>query len=497
MELASTSLAASCAVAPPATASRLTENHNLSQSMADAAFFGGMVGCGETYFSAFALAIGLGETASGLVASIPLLVGGTMQLLSPLAIKWLGSFQRWIVLGAVLQSAAFLPLAWAAWTGSLSLTMMLVIASVYWAAGLAIGPAWNTWIEHVVPAPRRTRFFARRSRLQQICTFASLMSAGMFLQWASRNDHTLVGFAALFAIAAVLRLVSAAFLHRTKSSGTTPDPFASPRKPTRVDSLARRDRADQSLPASSPAGPTNAVTLTAIETASRPSAAASQGVSAAARQLLTYLVLMQVFVQISGPFFTPYMLKQLSFDYGTFVILISVAFVSKVLSMSFWGRIAERSGATRTLWIGGVGLVPLSALWIFSENVAWLLVVQLLSGFFWAAYELGFFLMFFETMPPAQRTRLLTYYNFANTLAICIGAMTGAAVMGWIGYNADGYHTLFAISSTGRLLCLGLLAGIALPRHSLRHIRMRFLSIRPGGGSIVSPILASAEEEQG
>ncbi|TWU16435.1 Major Facilitator Superfamily protein [Allorhodopirellula heiligendammensis] len=443
------------------------ENRNLTRSMADAAFFGGMVGCGETYFSAFALAIGLGETASGLVASIPLLVGGTLQLISPLAIKWLGSFHRWIVTGAVLQAAAFLPLAWAAWSGSLSLAMMLLIASVYWAAGLAIGPAWNTWIEHVVPAPRRTRFFARRSRLQQICTFVSLISAGLFLQWTSQNERTLLGFAALFFVAGVCRLVSAVFLHRTNSTGVTPASCGVPETGAEVASGVR----------------------------STPIGNSSQTVSSGARQLLTYLVLMQVFVQISGPFFTPYMLKQLSFGYGTFVMLISVAFISKVLSMSFWGRIAERSGATRVLWIGGVGLVPLSALWIISDQVAWLLVVQLLSGVFWAAYELGFFLMFFETMPPAQRTQLLTYYNFANTLAVCVGATTGAAIMGWIGYSAEGYHTLFGISSSGRLFCLGLLAGIALPHHSLRQIRMRFLSIRPGAGSVVAPILASAEEE--
>ncbi len=459
--LPAASHSASSHTSPP----QWVEDRNLTRSMGDAAFFGGMVGCGETYFSAFALAIGLGETASGMVASVPLLVGGTMQLVSPLAIRLLGSFQRWIVIGAVLQSLAFLPLAWAAWTGSLSLAMMLLIASVYWAAGLAIGPAWNTWIEHVVPANRRTRFFARRSRLQQICTFSSLMAAGLFLQWTSQRDQALLGFAALFIMAGTFRLVSALFLHRTGSCGSAQDPFV----------VSGNDEKAASIAGSS---------------AEPPPVASGQ-----ARQLLTYLVMMQVFVQISGPYFTPYMLKQLSFEYGTFVLLISVAFVSKVLSMSVWGRIAERSGATRVLWIGGVGLVPLSALWIVSENIMWLLVVQLLSGFFWAAYELGFFLMFFETMPPSQRTRLLTYYNFANTLAVCIGAMTGAALMGWIGYSVEAYHTLFGISSSGRLLCLALLAGLALPHHSLRQIRMRFLSIRPGAGSIVSPVLASAEEE--
>jgi MFS family permease len=435
-----------------------TENRNLSHSMGDAAFFGGMVGCGETYFPAFALAIGLGETASGLVASIPLLVGGTLQLASPIAIRWLGSYQRWIVTGAVLQALAFIPLALAAWSGSLTLPMFLLIASVYWAAGLATGPAWNTWIERIVPPSRRTRFFARRSRLQQICTFSSLMIAGTMLQWSSANDATLSGFAGLFVVAGLLRLVSAMFLHRTDSQVADIVPSIN------ISSAAQ-----------------------AVDHSNR--------VSREAKRLLAYLVLMQVFVQISGPFFAAYMLEQLSFSYSTFVTLISVAFVSKVLSMSFWGRIAERSGARRVLWIGGVCLVPLSSLWILSEEVAWLVVVQILSGIAWAAYELGFFLMFFETLPAGQRTRLLTYYNFANTLAVCAGALCGAAVLGWVGYSSYGYHYLFGLSSLGRLLCVGLLVGIALPNHSLKTIQMRILSIRPGAGSVATPVLASAEEE--
>ena len=284
------------------------------------------------------------------------------------------------------------------------------------------------------------------------------MIAGAMLQWSSANDATLSGFAGLFVVAGLLRLVSAMFLHRTDSQVADIVP---------------------SINISS-----------AAQTVDH-----SNSVSREAKRLLVYLVLMQVFVQISGPFFAAYMLEQLSFSYSTFVTLISVAFVSKVLSMSFWGRIAERSGARRVLWIGGVCLVRLSSLWILSEQVAWLVVVQILSGIAWAAYELGFFLMFFETLPAGQRTRLLTYYNFANTLAVCAGALCGAAVLGWVGYSSYGYHYLFGLSSIGRLLCVGLLVGIALPHHSLKTIQMRILSIRPGAGSVATPVLASAEEE--
>ncbi|MCM2374634.1 MFS transporter [Aporhodopirellula aestuarii] len=429
---------------------------NLGRSMADAACFGGMVGCGESYFAAFALAIGLSETASGIVASVPLLVGGVLQLVSPMAIKLIGGYRRWIATGAALQALAFLPLAFAAWNGTLTLPMMLLIASVYWAAGLSTGPAWNTWIEQIVPTQRRARFFAKRSRLQQTCTFSALMIAGVVLHWTSERGIALLGFAGLFCLAAVLRLFSAAFLHLTREPTNTVAKFARQTEKAKID-LANTD------------------TKPAI-------------------RLLAYLVAMQIFIQLSGPYFVPYMLGQLELGYGAYVSLVSLAFLSKVTSLAFWGRIAEKAGATKVLWFGGIGLVPLSSLWIISTNVYWLAVVQITSGFMWAAYELGFFLLFFEMLPASQRTRLLTYYNFANALAMTAGALTGAAILSQLGCESQTYYYLFGISSIGRMCCVALLASIVLPNVSLKSIRMRILSVRLGAGSVSAPIVASAEE---
>ena len=125
---------------------------DLRASLSDGAGYGGMVGFGEIYFSAFALAIGLGELMAGLVASLPLLAGGILQTISPLAIRWLGSHKRWVVCCAAMQSLTFVPLIVAACRGHLSGIGLLWIAAVYWAAGLATGPAWNTWIGTIVPS---------------------------------------------------------------------------------------------------------------------------------------------------------------------------------------------------------------------------------------------------------------------------------------------------------------------------------------------------------
>lgn len=451
------------------------EDQNLNRSMGDAACFGGMVGCGETYFPAFALAVGLGETAAGLVASLPMLAGGMLQLISPWAIAWIGGLRRWIVTGACLQALAFLPLAVAAWMGNVSLPLLIVIASVYWGAGLSTGPAWNTWIEKIVPKERRVHFFSRRSRLQQVCTFAALMVAGFSLQFAASQGLALLGFATLFLVACGLRLVSAVFLHRTSDS--------SPTNAERIET----GTSDAELVKSTPGSALGNAAGTVASTSQ------TEPVSQTAKRLLIYLVAMQAFVQFSGPFFAPYMLKQLNFGYGEYVTLMSLAFVSKVLSMAFWGRIAERHGAKTVLWLGGIGLVPLALLWTFSDNFLWLAFTQIVSGVAWGAYELGFFLMFFETLPANQRTRLLTYYNFANALAMAVGALSGAALLAWVGCCSEAYFTLFTVSSAGRLLCLGLLLGIVVPKNPLRSIRLRALSVRLGAGSVDAPIVASAE----
>ena len=73
---------------------------------------------------------------------------------------------------------------------------------------------------------------------------------------------------------------------------------------------------------------------------------------------MIYLVCVQAAVQLSGPYFTPFMLEKLHFSYGMYVILISVAYLAKVLALPAWGRLAQHIGAQQLLWIGGIGIIP-------------------------------------------------------------------------------------------------------------------------------------------
>lgn len=456
---------------PKSAAPRSATRANLRASTADAAAFGAMVGLGESYISAFALAIGLGEISAGLVSSIPLLVGGTLQMISLRAVYWFGGEKRWIVICATLQALSFIPLVAAALLGSIGLVPLLLIASVYWTGGLAAGPPWNTWMESIVPSRVRTRYFSGRTRTSQLCTLLGLVAGGAVLQVTGNQGQVLFGFAGIFAAAAFFRFWSVSWLMRHQT-------------PTRDFAVANRRRMARHVRAAEAEHPADIVAAKAK----------SDRAGMTGMRLLSYLVAVQLAVQISGPFFSPYMLKQLHLSYTEFVMLLAIGFLSKIIGFSFWGNQTHRGGAKRLLWIGGIGIVPVAALWIVCENLYHLAAVQMLSGLLWAAYELGFFLMFFETLPIEKRTRMLTYYNFANMLALCGGAFIGAGLLRWLGGGQSAYFVLFAASSVGRFLALGLLFGADLRTIPVFHVCMRVLGVRLSTSTVDAPILSTLED---
>lgn len=453
---------------------------NLRASMADGATFGVMVGVGETYLAAFALAIGLGEVSSGLISSVPLLAGGITQMISLRGVRWIGSEKRWILLGASIQGLAFFPLVFAALYGSMSIGALLLIASVYWAGGLSTGPAWNTWMETIVPRRIRPKYFAKRTRFSQLTTFGSFLLGGLVLQWAKEHELTLYGFALLFTIAGCFRFWSVLCLAQHQ----TPEPDTRPTRPASIESSLAPPNANSNAP--SPEQPNAAKPLSA--TPIREPMSLPHG-----GRLLAYLVVVQGFVQISGPYFAPYMLEELSYSYTEFVGLIAIAFLSKILTLPWWANVAKKYDAQTLLWIGGVGIAPLAAMWIVSHEFWWLALTQFICGIMWAAYELGFFLLFFEALPVAQRTRMLTLYNLANTASWCTGALVGGGLLYWLGADQRAYFILFAISSLGRFAALLLLARTGGPPSPVHAIGVRILGIRPNSASIDTPILSSVK----
>jgi MFS family permease len=464
--------------------------------MGDASAFSVMVGIGETYFAAFALAVGTGKTFAGLIATLPMLAGAFLQLATPWAVRRFGSHKYWVVTCASVQAASLLlmPLAvlfvpqWLTGgetSGSGNLTPALWVflaATLYWGSGLATGPAWNTWMEEIIPRRVRTRYFACRQRVSQGLTLLGFVVGGIALQAGNAAGWLLPAFVGIFIVGSLCRFLSAGFL----SQQSEPSRGRVEERSVSLGQLLARTRGD------------------------------------VGGRLVFYLLAVQTAVQISGPYFTPYMLSSERMSYFNYMLLIGVGFLGKVIALPRWGRVAQVAGARRLLWIGGTAIVPIAALWCFSDYFArwqmtlpvnlfvvtfqweisgkllYLFGVQLLSGITWAAYELAMLLMFFEAIPRQDRTSVLTFYNFGNAMAMVVGGLIGAAILQLGHESHSAFLTLFAASSACRLLTLVFLyrAPNSAPVNLQAAMQpaVRVVSVRPDNG-INRPILSSLSDD--
>jgi MFS family permease len=403
---------------------------DIAVTTADAAAYSLMVGFGETSFPAFALALGLGPVTAGMLATVPLLVAALVQLVTPAAVAWMNSNRRWVVICTTVQSLSFVPLIVWAVRGSASAWELLLAASVYWSAGMAGTPAWNSWLATIVPARVRTPVFAHRNRLGQFGTFLGFVIGGLLLRAAEQRALVLQAFAVIFVFAALCRPVSTALVAscREREPAAGREPAGAGRRPFLLGRLRH-----------TVAGMTR-----------RPSG-----------RLVVFLCTFVFGAQVAAPYFIPYMLKDRGFSYLAFTIVVGASFLAKGLTLPSLGRLASRTGSVRLLWLSCFAIAPLALLWLPSADVPYLVGVQVLAGTCWAAYELAVALLFFDAVGDRERTGVVTVYNVGLALAMVAGATCGGLILRWFGESTTGYVAVFIVSTVVRLASLPL----------LRHVR--------------------------
>lgn len=441
---------------------RKSLRRNLAAMNADGFSFSVMVGIGETYLPAFVLARGMGELTAAMIATVPILLGSLLQLAAPLILQRVRSYRRFVVGTASLQACSLLALVAMAFADNVPIWAVFIPATIYWAAGLATGPAWNTWVEHIVPRRIRSGFFARRSRLSHIGVLTGLISGGALLRWSDSLGMPITVFAILFGVGSMGRIVSAIMLSRQTEIRHQPKPGGEQPEP-----ILLRDRFGTMLKTMRHPGPIG--------------------------RFVFFLMAVQTAVHISGPYFNPFMLKTLQMSWVDYMTLLSLGFVGKMLSLPWAGRLANKAGADRLLWIGSVGIIPMSALWTINQSVWFLGCVQLLSGMVWGCYELAMLLQFFRQIPGPRRVGILTLYNLGNSAAMVAGSLIGAGILKSLGSHHDSYLAVFIASSMFRCGALLLLPGGRAAVHTTKLAVngwiSRTIAVRPTG-SIERPIFS-------
>lgn len=376
-----------------------------------------MVGWGETYLPAFGFAQGMSDVQLGLLATLPLIAGATLQLVTPRAIHHRWTHKEWIIGAGVVQSLLFALLGGGALSGQFNFLTLFVLSSLYWGGTQATSSAWNFWMGNLISAEQSAEFFAKRLRFMQLGILVGIVTGGLTLEWARKNIGVEYAFAALFFFASLSRIISVSILWRQPYIEKWLEFRRQPR-------FRVRDTFKKMLE--------------------------GQG----QRKFFTFLFLFNTAVYISAPFVTPFMLSQMKLNYDRYMLALAALLIPKVLFMPFTHRMIEKIGVRRTFVYSAIALSPMPAVWVWISGMPAVIILQALSGMAWAGFEVSLLVIFFKNLKLEEKTQVLTLYNLFNATSVIAGGLIGAKLLKIFEPNLVGYGIVFMSAAGLRLLCL-------------------------------------------
>ncbi|OGX08023.1 MAG: hypothetical protein A2Z88_07770 [Omnitrophica WOR_2 bacterium GWA2_47_8] len=384
---------------------------SLRVSLWDGVFACSMTGFTQEYLVPFILLSGAASQHIGLLSCLPNLAGALIQLKSPELTEKFGSRKKIIVTFVFLQALMFLPMFYVALQGGTSPMLFIIFVTAVTGLGAVALPAWGSLMSDLVKENVRGTYFGWRSKILGLTTVGMSFVAGNILHF-TEGFNVYVGFAYLFFMAFIFRLMSCHFLTQMHEP-----PLVHKKE--------------------------HAFTLGMFLRRVKESNFA---------KFVLFVASLNFCVNMASPFFAVFMLRDLHFNYFLFTSITITAPLTVYLLMSRWGRHADKVGNLKVLQLTAPIVSLLPVLWIISQNPVYLFLTQIIAGFAWAGFNLCASNFIFDAVTPEKRTRCIAYFNVFNGLALCCGALLGGLIAEHLppllGHKL---LTLFLISSIGRL----------------------------------------------
>ena len=389
-------------------------------------------------FNAFVRSLGGGDFVFAVMMAMPVFTG-MLQLVASVALRRAGKRRKLFIIAGLVQRlilipTALVPLLLPERFQSMRLLLVLVLIAVNAGAQAFMTIIFSSWIGALVPGDIRGRYLSRRSVISTVTSLIVAPLSGLFLDAVPGTT----GYAILFSIVAVL----------------------------------------------------GALDIVCFFWVSDPPMARAPASESLHRQLLSplrdinyrhFIIFSAVFhfsLNLSGSFFTPFMLEQLHMSMLAITLLTqTVMSLFVILFVSRIGRLMDRFGIKTVMTVAGIALSFLPLFWHWSTPRNYFVVifiVQMLSGILWPALELGLMNLSIWLAPEEERPSYLASYAFVVALfGILPGQLIGGAIMeaagAWLlahpvqwptGRPVAPFDFLLTLSFVGRLFA----ATVLLPR---------------------------------
>lgn len=347
----------------------------------------------------------------GLIVSLPFVFNFLQVLLTPLLAQKLDA-RRLCIASAWLHCAGWLLLTIALPfipTGDTATTRWVFIIgfSIISLASSINGVAWNGWMQDVVPARLRGKYFGVRNQLLYVSMLVFLLSVSGLL---ALMKGSLFAYVALFTCAIILRIFSV--LAQQRMSSHTGHNIIVAQLPWQEQ--IRRVKQDRTLV-----------------------------------RFIGFAALMGFTINLFGPFIPVFMYEQLHLSVAKANWILLFGPLGAAISFPAWGRLADKYGnipisiVALFLW----QLFSVILCFVDTSNVWLLYIVSITGGLFSAGYGIGIFNLLLKLTPPASRTMGIALFVSISCLAAAIAPPVGGFIISWAmeqGHDAFRvYHLAF------------------------------------------------------
>jgi MFS family permease len=394
-------------------------NAAMKNSIADGIGYSAMVGVGDTYIPAAAIALGATNFQIGLLAALPQLFGAISQFFSINILRFYGSRKKMVVSGSLLHSICWILIAAVVfWPGPLSVPLMILFFSIGVGLTMLSNPAWSSWISDIVPDNERPGFFATRNSLMQVSLFIATFGAGIAIRQLELQYAAAFAFAVVF-IAAFLSRLAATYFHNRLYD-------------VKYELQLIREIKLKHL-----------FLLPAYRNE---------------LWFLVFMALVSATTQFASPFFMPYMLNSLHFDIGLVGIISATTIIVKIVAFPYWGKAADRLG-NRAVLVASSFMTPfVPLLWLTSTDQVWIMIFSAFSGFVWAGFDLASFNYALALVGRELRPSFISKYNAFNGFFYAAGAISGGLFLVYFPnamlFGFSGIMLIFLLSGISRLLAV-------------------------------------------
>jgi MFS family permease len=347
-------------------------------------------GTGDNFISAYAVSLGATNFQLGLLSALPTLIPveiATTKVMEKFSRK------KILLVGILIQIVMYVLFAFLGLflykSPIFAVSLLIFLFTIYASVGLFISPAWASWMKDITEKIHIGKYFGRRNKIFGIVSLITVLIAGFLLDKFKQAGYVFIGFALLFLIAAIARTISRNYMKKQY------EPKLHLKKGYYFSAWEFIKKA-----------PSNNYGKFSI-----------------------FIALLTFAVSISGPFFSPYMLRVLKLDYFTFTIInLVISGAATLVTMPFWGKFIDRYGCVRTMEVTVWALPFVPMLWLVSPSIYWLAFVQVFSGVMWAGFNLASGTFTYAAVTKERMNLCIAYSSILNGVAVFAGAMLGGLI---------------------------------------------------------------------